>query len=238
MKFIKTTFLLFLAITFCSALAPVYGQKIENYSGLEGFTTTSNIEILDDFSQTEGLIKIGDAFSKARGATAFSAINNLNRRAKRKLLEEATVRGASHVFITKGFPDDGIGLTTIFIGRLFTYQAIFYKSEDKVLSENQVKNILSGHRFVNTQNMSTNRNAFNANHIRIGSGKLFTIDENAELSTRKGKIYLTTKSPKPIGIIKADEFEIIGINENHILLSQELVPDKKYRAFLMKKDAK
>lgn len=238
MKFIKKTFLLVVAITLCSALVPVYGQTIENYSGLEGFTTISNIEILDDFSQTEGLIKIGDAFSKARGATAFSAINNLNRRAKRKLMEEATVRGASHILISKGLPDDGIGLTSIFIGRLFTYQATFYKSEDKVLSESQVKNILSGHKFVNTQTMSTNRNAFNANHIRMGSGRLFTIDENAELSTRKGKIYLTTKSPKPSGIFQADKFEVIGVNENHILLSQELVPDKKYRAFLMKKEAK
>jgi hypothetical protein len=54
------------------------------------FTTTSDIQILRGHSEASGLIEIGDAYAKARGLTIFSAVNALNNRAKKKLLEELT----------------------------------------------------------------------------------------------------------------------------------------------------
>jgi hypothetical protein len=86
-----------------------FGQFIGRIE-INGFTKASEIRLLYDYSETEGLIEIGDAYSKARGVTVFSAMNGLNNRAKKKLLEEASVRGASHVLITDKIPDDA-GLT-------------------------------------------------------------------------------------------------------------------------------
>ncbi|EOZ99767.1 hypothetical protein A33Q_0448 [Indibacter alkaliphilus LW1] len=213
-------------------------QLISKYDNLQGFTKTEDIIILDDFSQVDGLIKIGEAYSKARGVTMFSSMNSLNVRAKRKLLEEATVRGASHVLITHKIPDDGVGLTSIFMGRLFSYQAIFYKSEDKILSEENIKPIIEGKRFVNSQNMTTNRNTFGANHSKMASGKLLTIDANAEIVSKNKKVYIEFKTRKPTGILVSNTFEVIGANENFILLFEELTAEKKYRALLMKRENK
>lgn len=236
-KFIKTTFVFLIFATFFfhnSAEA----QLINKFDNLKGFTKTEDIVILDDFSEVDGLFKIGEAYSKARGATMFSAMNRLNSRAKKKLLEEATVRGASHVLITKRQPDDGIGLTSFFIGRLFSYQAILYRSADNFLKEDQVKTILDGNRFINNQIMSTNRNTFGANHSQMPSGKLLTIDDNTELFSKNNKLYITIKIPNRIGIYENFTYEIIGANENHILLSEEVVGEKKFRAYLMKKYSK
>ncbi|PRY86641.1 hypothetical protein [Mongoliibacter ruber] len=232
----KKTIPLALIFTFFSFLNSSEAQLINKFENLQGFTKTDDITILDDFSEVSGLVKIGEAYSKARGVTLFSAMNNLNSRAKRKLLEEATVRGASHVLITKRLPDDGIGLTSLFLGRLFSYQAIFYKEDSNIISENQVRSVIQNNRFTATQTMTTNRNTFGAKHANFGSGSILRVDSNTELTSKNGKVFIIAKTPKPTGIIISDTYEVIGFNSDYILLTKEIKDEKMFRAYLLKKN--
>lgn len=234
-NFGKNIYLL-LVLAYFTCFNNAEAQLISKYENLQGFTKTEDITILDDFSEVDGLVKIGEAYSKARGVTMFSAMNSLNSRAKKKLLEEATVRGASHVWISKRLPDDGIGLTFFFLGRLFSYQAIFYRESNNGISVERVKSIVQDNKFLTTQTMTTNRNTFGAKHANAMSGNILTVDANAEVTAKNGRVFISIKSPKPTGILSTNTYEVIGANNDQILLSQEIKEEKKFRAFLLKKN--
>lgn len=211
------------------SLGPIhdtFGQFIGRIE-IKGFTKASDIRLLYDYSETEGLIEIGDAYSKARGVTVFSAMNDLNNRAKKKLLEEASVRGASHVLITDKIPDDA-GL----FGRLFSYQAVFYRHPDLKIDLERLKAKVNEHSLRSMKSLVTNRNRFGAqNKIATGTVKL-TLDSDLEFFKKDGRIFGRTRVLKSIGtVFEVKTFEVIGMSEDSLLLSIELKDNKQYAAY-------
>lgn len=225
----KTTFKAFSLFFILLILGPIeksFGQFI-GQSEINGFTKASEIRILYHYSETEGLIEIGDAYSKARGVTIFSAMNDLNIRAKKKLLEEASVRGASHVLITSKTPDDA-GM----FGRLFSYQAVFYKHPDLKIDIEQLKSKMDGSSLKSIKSLVSNRNHFGAqNKLTTGSVNL-PIDSNLEFFEKDHRVFGRMKVLKSTGsVFEVKTFEVIGMNDESLLLSIELAKDKEYAAY-------
>lgn len=226
MKTILKTLIVFFLLLNLVTIHNTYGQFIGRID-IKGFTKASDIRLLYDYSETDGLIEIGDAYSKARGVTVFSAMNDLNNRAKKKLMEEASVRGASHALITDKIPDDA-GL----FGRLFSYQAVFYRHPDLKIDLEKLKAKISDHSLRSMKSLVTNRNRFGAqNKLATGTVKL-TLDSDLEFFEKDGRIFGRTRVLKSIGtVFEVKTFEVIGMNEDSLLLSIELENNKEYAAY-------
>ncbi|MGY6742099.1 MAG: hypothetical protein ACXIUQ_05120 [Cecembia sp.] len=195
---------------------------------IKGFTTASDVIILRDYSETKGLIELGEAYSKARGVTIFSAMNALNSRAKKKLLEEASARGASHVWITERLPDDA-GM----FGRLVSYNAVFYRKPENKIDISQVKKKITETPFKNSVTFYTDRNNFGAK-TKYFIGPVWTIlNTEVEIFEKNNRVYIQKKVIKAArNISEIKTYEVIGIGKEKMLLSLELEKDKKYGAHL------
>jgi hypothetical protein len=220
MKFYQITSLSFCIILSLSQLAQ--GQSQPTLDDVRGVTTPKDIVILSDFSETKDLHKLGEAHSKARGVTYFSAMNAMNSRAKRKLLEEASIRGASHVWITQRMPYGGIQ-------KFFSYQANLYQSDENTLTEADVRKALENNTFTHRKTISSNRNAFKSKTRFISSDKVLTLHAGSEIFSNEKGVFVTITYPKGTKVFRTD-YQIVGIHKNIIVLVEEIKADKRYAA--------
>ncbi|MGY6520477.1 MAG: hypothetical protein ACXIUD_02040 [Mongoliitalea sp.] len=215
----KTSYLLAL-ILFITCSFTAQAQFIERLGPVEGFTKPEEITILHDYSETKDLIKIGEAHSKARGAWVFTAINAIDTRARKKLLEEASSRGASHVWITQRMPYGGLE-------KFYSYQAVLYLAPEKKISEQQVRNILSNSTFSHQQTARTNRNAYGIRLKSINKENVITIHEGSDIFSTDEGVFVNIQTPKRDKVLTFT-YQIIGIQENLIFLSEVVKPNKVY----------
>lgn len=206
-----------------------FGQFIGQRE-IPGFTTPSDIQILRDHSETNDLIEIGDSYAKARGVTVFSSMNNLNNRAKKKLLEEAAIRGASHVWIIDKLPDDA-GL----FGRLVSYNAVFYRHPDLKMDIEAVKQAFEANELKGTFRMVSNRNAFGAKNTNADNFDFANIDPDTGIFEKNGRVFVqVTNRRLPGAALNTKTYEVTAMDEDSILLVEELVENKKYVAHLFR----
>lgn len=220
MKFYQLTTLSLCIVLMTSQLA--HGQGQPKLKDVRGVTLPENIVILSDFSETKGLHKIGEAHAKARGVTYFSAMNAMNSRAKRKLLEEASIRGASHVWITQRMPYGGFE-------KFFSYQANLYQSPENKLTEADVRKALQNGTYTHRKTISSNRNAFKSKSRFVSSDNVLTLHAGSEIYSNEKGVFVTISYPKGTKVIKTD-YQIIGIHENILVLVEEIKADKRYAA--------
>lgn len=127
---------------------------------------TSSVYLFDELdqmkifhleSQLEGYTWIGEVYSKARGVTTLAAINNVNNRAKRKLLTEAAMLGGEAVFIVNNY-QKGV---QFYAPVQVTYSAMVYTRN--VLTRDQVEQFVAGKTYADGATVIYNRNAFSPN---------------------------------------------------------------------------
>jgi|GEM_PF-2304698 len=207
-----------------------FGQLIGT-KPIKGFTSASDIQQLRDHSETKGFIEIGDAYSKARGVTIFSAMNALNNRAKKKLLEEAAIRGATHVWIENKLPDD-VGV----FGRLVSYHAVLYRHPDVQMDLITVKQAFVDNDLRSASRMVINRNAFGAKYTIAENLSLIQVDPETDIFEKNGRIFVEIKIRKSSAEVVSTkkEYEVIALDDESIMLSEELEENKKYAAHLFK----
>lgn len=197
------------------AIALIYSQN--SFSQLKGwdingFTPVEEIEVLHDFSEVNDLHKGELIFSKARGAFSISAINAINNRALLKLKTEASMKGASHIFI------DYRNIENSVFSKSSMYSATLYKKNKLNLSE--VKNKLDGKSLVFNNKTTYNRNKWRTNI------SLSIIGTNAKVVSdpveKNGKIMIKLNT---VGSGNVDllgiEHEIIAIENNLLLVLRE-----------------
>jgi hypothetical protein len=161
------------------AIAIIYSQN--SFSQLKGwdingFTPVEEIEVLHDFNEINNLQKGELIFSKARGAFSISAINAINNRALLKLKTEASMKGASHIFI------DYRNIENSVFSKSSMYSATLYKKNKLNLSE--VKNKLDGKTITFTIQTTYDRNKSGS---RVGSSKAKLL---LELSLNRNLVHL------------------------------------------------
>lgn len=198
----------------------VQAQFISRMGPVDGFTKPEDITILHDYSETKDLIKIGEAHSKARGAWVFTAINAIDTRARKKLLEEASSRGASHVWITQRMPYGGLE-------KFYSYQAVLYQAPEKKITEAQVREVLSKGTFAHQQTARTNRNAYGIKLKSINKENVITLHEGSDIFSTEEGVFVNIQTPKR-NEVRTFTYQIIGIQENLIFLSEVVKPNKIY----------
>ncbi|GAB2620780.1 hypothetical protein [Belliella aquatica] len=206
------------------AIALIYSQN--SFSQLRGwdingFTPVEEIEVLHDFKEINNLHKGELIFSKARGAFSISAINAINNRALLKLKTEASMKGASHIFI------DYRNIENSVFSKTSMYSATLYKKIKLDLSE--VKNKLDGKTITFTIQTTYDRNKSGS---RVGSSKIgskaMIVSDPIE---KNGKVIIKINSSGSSNVNKAEEYEIIALEDDLMLLLEEKTKDKSMVLF-------
>lgn len=100
-----------------------FAQTVE--WNVAGFTHAENIEILDELEDGKGMQKGDHIFAKARGFFSFSAINTINNRAISKLKTEASMKGASHIYINyRSIENSWFSKTSMYSARIFNQNQV------------------------------------------------------------------------------------------------------------------
>lgn len=201
----------------------------KNYD-IEGFTKTVDIKVVNNHSETAGLIEIGEAFSKARGTTFFSPINRINSRARRKLLEEASVRGASHVWVLNRTTEGGFG-------RLVSYHAVFFRHPDFVIGAKKLEEFIQNGNLKPVQTLTADRNA---SGLKPGMISLVFKLDPSTIQVNDNRLYVDNKylrgaEAKGYSSPFQRTFEVIGLNDEYIVLVEVLEEGKTYQARLYQK---
>lgn len=206
------------------AIALIYSQNsFSQLRGWEinGFTPVDKIEVLHDFSEVNDLHKGELIFSKAKGLFSISAINTINNRALLKLKTEASMRGASHIYI------DYRNIENSVFSKSSMYSATLYKKNKLNLSE--VKNKLDGKTITFTIQTTYDRNKSGS---RVGSSKIgskaMIVSDPIE---KNGKVMIKINSSGSSNLNKAEEYEIIALEDDLMLLLEEKTKDKSMVLF-------
>lgn len=204
----------------------------KNYD-ISGFTKTADLKVVNDHSQTTGLNEIGEAYSKARGATIFSPMNKINNRARKKLLEEASVRGASHVWIVNRTTEGGFG-------RFVSFHAVFYRHGESSINAQRVAAFLQDGSLKPIQTLTADRNASGLKTEMIASE--FKLDPST-IQTKDNRVFVDNiyigGNAAKAGINPYQRtFEVIGINDEYIVVAEVLQEGKTYQARLYQKISK
>lgn len=232
MKSIKSTTFKFVLLLSFSLLLGVDG--IAQFSGnnydITGFTKVEDLIIVNDEDAVEGQIEIGEAYSKARGATIFSPMNKINNRARRKLLEEASLRGASHVWVLHRTIEGGLG-------RFVSYHAVFFRHQDLAINPDKVRDLLQDGNLRPVQISKVDRNGaglktemllsqfkLNPNTIQVKDNRVFV-----------DNVYLGGTETKGAKNSYERTFEVIGIDEKFIIVAEELQDGKAFGARVYEK---
>lgn len=198
-------------------------QFNQKYLGVTGITNIDELKVVHNEDEIEEQNEIGQAYSKARGATIFSTMNRINSRARRKLLEEASIRGASHVWILDQTVEGGLS-------RFVSYHAVFYRDKDLEVRAEQVKEVLSRGNLKPTQALKTNRNG--AGLKQKMPEDQFKLDPNT-IQMKGGRVMVSNMSVQGAKTGRSNRtFEVIGLNEKYIILSEEVFEGKIYEARL------
>lgn len=178
---------------------------------VNGFTPVDKIEVLHDFSEVKDLHKGELIFSKAKGLFSISAINTINNRALLKLKTEASMRGASHIYI------DYRNIENSVFSKTSMYSATLYKKSKLNLSE--VKAQLDGKNLLMNNKTTYNRNRWRTNtSFSITGEKLKVISGPIE---KNDKIVIRLSNKGSINNEFGVEHEIIGIEGNLMLVFRE-----------------
>lgn len=196
------------------AIAIIYSQN--SFSQLKGwdingFTPVEEIEVLHDFKEINNLHKGELIFSKAKGLFSFSPINKINNRALLKLKTEASMRGASHIYI------DYRNIENSVFSKTSMYSATLYKKNKLNLSE--VKAQLDGKSLVFNNKTTYNRNKWRTNT------SLSIIGTNAKVVSdpveENGKFLIKLNTLASGNVQLGVEYEIIAIEGNLMLVLRE-----------------
>jgi hypothetical protein len=191
-------FSLFMIIAFQS-----YGQG--SYINLN--KRINKVTLLYFQDETDGMERIQPIYSKARGVTGISAINNVNNRALRKLRVEAAMLGADAVYITNNY-QKGVQFSSPV---QVSYSALAYTS--KVYSLEEVKAIHASKAYYPRFRITYNRNSFS---------------EKVKILTDISKESMITNIHEEDGVIWADftrnnvnrSYRVIIANGDQIILSR------------------
>jgi hypothetical protein len=200
-----------------------------NYD-ISGFTKVDDLKIVNDEDEVESQIEIGEAYSKARGATIFSPMNRINNRARRKLLEEASVRGASHVWVLHRTIEGGLG-------RFVSYHAVFYRDKELAINPGKVRNFLQDGNLKPVQITRSDRNGSGLKTEMILTQ--FKLDPNT-IQVKNNRVfvdnvYLGGSEDKGVKNSFERTFEVIGIDEKFIIVAEEVQEGKTFEARVYEK---
>ncbi|MFN3803189.1 hypothetical protein [Belliella pelovolcani] len=197
-----------------------YGLLQAQTSEIIGYTSPNDIEIIDDLNNLEGFQKGELIFSKARGAFSISPINNINNRAINKLKIEASMMGGSHVYINYRNIENSM------FSKSAMYSARIYKS--KPLNYQEINQAVSGKKLALTKQVYFSRNDWKANEKEIYD--FSNISLNAPVEERNGKIFIKIRSKdfKSGKLSSGDYYEVVGFNQDTILIFTEEVEGKEY----------
>jgi hypothetical protein len=232
MKSIKSTKYKFVLLLSVSLLLGIDGmaQFSGNNYDITGFTKVDDLKIVNDEDEVKGQIEIGEAYSKARGATIFSPMNRINNRARRKLLEEASVRGASHVWVLHRTIEGGFG-------RFVSYHAVFYRHEDLTINPDKVRDFLQDGNLRPVQISEADRNGSGLKTEMLLSQ--FKLDPNT-IQVKDNRVfvdnvYLGGTETKGVKNSYERTFEVIGIDGKFIIVAEELQEGKTFGARVYEK---
>ncbi|MGY6558467.1 MAG: hypothetical protein ACXIT9_04205 [Nitritalea sp.] len=253
--FKKCKFSVFLALFLClfSAQQRVTAQSLSNLPEVADFTPVEEIAIVDDYSQVKDLIRVGEAYSKARGTLSYFGLLGLvpsmpdvQHRALSKLKEEASLRGASHIYVKSVAHNGGFG-------RYVGYVASFYRATPVDLA--RAKRFMEDKTFRLASTTTLNRKRYKARFktedalvgpVRFQDlvekeGRIFT----KTLTDEREKAFPYAQLDKPLdkrgskqieGAPRNYYYEVIGISDDHILIASTAKDGRIYKTHLLRKD--
>jgi len=168
----------------------------------------NEIQVSHLASEIEGYKKLETIYSKARGVTVLSAINNVNNRALKKLKTEAAMLGADAILITNNY-QKGVQFSSPV---QVTYTAVAYIS--KPITIDQVKNGISGKQYHRNVTARYNRNHFGHN-LKFGDNTVFPLDPD-KLYEKDGRVMLRSDR----------NYQVVTISPDHLVLAYYEVPNK------------
>ncbi|MGY6558466.1 MAG: hypothetical protein ACXIT9_04200 [Nitritalea sp.] len=222
------------------------GQFLSEVPQVAGFTPDHKIVVVDDFKEVEGMIRLGEAFSKARGTFSYSlafgiypSMNSVHERALRKLKAEASMRGASHIYVKSVAHNGGIG-------RFVSYVATFYRAEPIDIAK--AKTLIAGNEFLVMNTATFNRNRYKPkvkaqDLLRVkeafrdteeNGGRLFTMGLIGERSKEKTvKAYKRGVDAQIEGGPDDYFYEVIGVNDDFILVAETERRGRTYKMHVL-----
>jgi len=202
----KKSFFCFLFLTIaCQSFGQSPFQSVKNRA--------NDVSLLYFQDETEGMVRIQPIYSKARGMTVLSAINNVNNRALRKLKIEAAMLGADGLYITNNYQKGVQFLAPVQV----TYSAVAYRETQ--LTVEGVKAMYSDKSYRSRSRVIYNRNSF--------SEKIkFLSDPNKELNftniiEERGYIWVDITYNN-----RRQRYRVVRADENQIILSRYVEKDK------------
>jgi hypothetical protein len=204
----------------CTAiLAAVFLPLSAQNQNQSAYNTWGNVDIVPFESDLEGMQRTETIYSKARGITIFSAINNVNNRALRKLQTEAAMLGADAIYITNNYQKGVQFYSPVQV----TYSAVTYRQEPLTLEK--VNELVEGKTFQYRTKIRYNRNAFGP--------KMSMTDQRPHIIEgvyeERGHIYvdlMLEKYKRPYRVVKVSENQLILariIDKDKIIENYELV---------------
>ncbi|EIM78657.1 hypothetical protein A3SI_01106 [Nitritalea halalkaliphila LW7] len=225
---------------------PSAAQLLTEIPQVDGYTPDHKIVVVDDYKQVEGMIRVGEAFSKARGTFSYSlafgiypSMNSVHERALRKLKAEASMRGASHIYVKSVAHNGGFG-------RFVSYVATFYRAE--AIPVAKAKELIAGNEFLVMNTATFNRNRYKPkvkaqDLLRVQSafqnteekdGRLFTMGMLGERTNEKAaKSYLRGVDAQIEGGPDEYFYEVIGVSDDFILVAETERRGRKYKMHVL-----
>ncbi|MCH7397418.1 hypothetical protein MM236_05435 [Belliella sp. DSM 107340] len=204
----KKTLLFTIIMTFFSQLLVA---QIESWN-IQGYTPPEEIEILDNLEEAKDFQKGDLIFSKAKGVFSISPINTINNRALRKLKSEASIKGASHLYINYRNIENSV------FSKTSMYSATIYKENNLNISD--ISKSIDGKKLLLKMEKTYSRNSWKMNYNDLNEIINFNLDE--PLEERNGKIFINIrnkdesfKKEKYEGVV---EYEIIALEGNKLLI--------------------
>ncbi|ERM83551.1 hypothetical protein P872_00305 [Rhodonellum psychrophilum GCM71 = DSM 17998] len=191
------------------ALAPsiTFAQFDESWN-LPGYTPIAEIVILDQLENTEGIKKTGDIFSKAKGVFSISAINTIQNRAMEKLKTEASLRGASHLYIKNFNPENSV------FSKTASYSASTYRQEGEI-NFTKARDFLKDNQLQIELSRKYNRNAWKViDQIQSKPVQRIKVEDIQE---KGGRVLVKIFTSENQAIL----CEVIGLSDTRILLTTE-----------------
>jgi len=190
---------------------------------------TSTVYLFDDLdqiqklhleSQLEGFTYLGEVYSKARGVTTLSAINNVNNRALRKLKTEAAMLGGEAVFIVNNY-QKGV---QFYAPVQVTYTAMVYTRN--VLTKQQVEQFVAGKTFADGATVIYSRNAFSPRVQSVPDQMDPFLIEN--ITEREGQLYLRLTRDR-----REYNYHIVSASPQKLVLAHYDEPGKVLRNLVL-----
>ncbi len=173
-----------------------------------GFTSPEKIQVIHDQNELVEFQNLDHIFAKAKGLFTFSPINSINNRALLKLKTEASMKGASHIYI------DYRNIENSVFSKTSMYSAHIYK--EIPLDINDIKMKLTGKNL----NFSTNT-TYKRNRWKAKTNLFFQMVANTSVSEPfilDDKIFIKVSTNNSS---KDESYEIIAYEEDKLLLVQE-----------------